>query len=308
MRGQSGFLRDARQLQLNDARGNAASARAQEQRGGIFGQRRGRGQLRARADPLAQGRQRFLPHGHGAALAALAQHHHFGFVQAQPAARLVIRGPLVAQVQSHQFRQAQAAGIEQFEHGLVAQRGGFRGDAGGRAVQQGLGLLHRQCLGQTARRLGRTHVRDGIAGQIGGRRPPLVETAPGGQSARQAARTAALGVQARHELSDMAVGELVQRQAGLVGEFAQEVEFPPVAVQRVGRVAAVGFQMAQPGAHRIGQGGVGRIAVLRGVLHCVLLGRPLGHVRLWVWPGSGGAVPPMPIGPRTPGTSFPFRA
>jgi hypothetical protein len=141
--GHAGRLRDARQLQLHHARRDAAPARAQEQGGGVFRPRGERRQLRARRDPFAQGLHGRVADGHGPALAALAQHHDLGFVQVQPAARLVVLGALIAQVQPDQFRQPQAAGIQQFEHGLVAQRRGFGRHLRRGAVQQGLGLFHR---------------------------------------------------------------------------------------------------------------------------------------------------------------------
>ncbi|KAG1241236.1 hypothetical protein G6F68_016894 [Rhizopus microsporus] len=105
----------------------------------------GPGGLQILVDPMRRlGTQR-----HQAIFAALAQHHaHHAFVQAD-----------IQRAHAHQFRHAQAGGVQRFQHGPVTQAA--RLAQIGRA-QQGVHLLFGQGLGQARRLLGGDERQAGI--------------------------------------------------------------------------------------------------------------------------------------------------
>ena len=84
-------------------------------------------------------------------------------------------------VERGQFREAQAGRIEEFEHRFVAHRHGIFG----RNVEQAIGLIRRQNLGQGLGALRRAHTLDRVEHRFAAQPEPTVETAPGGKGARQ---------------------------------------------------------------------------------------------------------------------------
>ncbi len=143
---------------------------------------------RARLEPVAQGFACAAAHRHGARLAALAGHGDFRLLEIQPA---------IVRVESDELRQPQARGIEQFEHGAVPYcfRRRLR-RIRPRGFEQLLRLLHRQRLGQVARRFRRAHALHRIGGKSTMAREPVIEAAPRRQRQRKRAPGQARGVQA----------------------------------------------------------------------------------------------------------------
>ena len=98
----------------------------------------------------AQRGNRVAADRHDAGLAALAEHAHFAAVEIQ-----------VDPAQADQFGQAQPAGIEQFQHGPVAQRQ----LAAAVGFDQRGGLVDIEHLRQGAAHLGAAHAEHRLAGQ-----------------------------------------------------------------------------------------------------------------------------------------------
>ena len=187
-------LRPCAQPRLNRAGRDPPAAGAHEQRA-LTGRRHQRTLLQ----PGAQGFARAAADRNGAGLRALAGHGDFSLLQIQPA---------VFGVQRHQFRQAQARGVQQFEHGAVARRF-WR--FGCRRFQQPLHLFHGKRLRQGARRLRRAHALHRVGGEAAMAREPTVQNAPGRERQRERATRESRCVQARDEAPDLLRVEIAQR-------------------------------------------------------------------------------------------------
>ena len=96
--------------------------------------------------------QRFFAQRHQTFLAALAHHAHHAHVQAH-----------LRHAQADQLGHAQAAGVQHFQHGAVAQAQ-RRFDI--RRIQQQLDILFGEALGQAARQLGRGDLQGGVGGYL----------------------------------------------------------------------------------------------------------------------------------------------
>ena len=134
---------------------------------------------------------RFASEGNLALLAALAAHANPAFAEIE-----------IFQIQSHQFADAQAAAVQQFEDGQIARRIGPLEFIGCDAVHQGVGLLgghhHRQRLGS----FGRAHQPGDIGRDHAFAQQKFEERPHGGQLAPHAHGGQPLRVQMPQPLAD----------------------------------------------------------------------------------------------------------
>lgn len=120
MCGQASRLREFRELCLDNTRRDAPASCSDEQGIGVGISSARRCQLGSDFDPALYRRQCGLSDGDAAAFAAFAQYKDFGLGEVEPTRRFVGGGTGVVQIEPHEFRQPQAAGIQEFEHGAIA--------------------------------------------------------------------------------------------------------------------------------------------------------------------------------------------
>jgi hypothetical protein len=205
---------------------------------------------------VTQGDQGGAADGHAAAFAAFAQHMGFSGIEVHPAG---CAGAGV-RVQAQQFGTAQAAAVEQFDHGVVAcvQPGGFatgpcgggrRGGALARIVGlvrgQGHGLVHRQGFGQGLGCLGRLDALDRVQGCQPLSAQPLVQAAPGCQGDGDAARSKALGVQTGSPAAHVVGAHGGEAQSFVVTKGAQTAEGLAIHGQGAFGQSALDAQMVE---------------------------------------------------------------
>ena len=151
-----------------------------------------RAPVAAGMEPALQRLPRLPRQRQHALFAALAPHAHHPAVQIH-----------IAHIQRHQFAHPHAGAVEQLEHRPVAQRrrafggcgragrcggglcGAFGGCDLGRAVEQGVAIVHRQRLGQAARGAGRGNANGGIGPARAAAHQVAEEAAQRGQLAPQ---------------------------------------------------------------------------------------------------------------------------
>ena len=233
-------------------RRQACAAPADEQRHGRITLAR---HLVAHGQPALQRRQRLSAQRHAAPLAALALHLHFGRRQVDPATPAALRGVAGRHVQADQFAHAQAAAVEQLDHGGVAR---FQP----RVIAFGhvIGQLHRfvdaQRLGQRARLPGCAHVLHRVGADQAFAPEPGVEAAPAREDERNAAPAAPAGVHLRHPAAHVVVLHRRQRHTGLRGGGGELVQVFAVQRQRARRQAFLHPRVLQVALGQRGLGGV----------------------------------------------------
>ncbi|MCY1278419.1 hypothetical protein D9M70_271440 [compost metagenome] len=214
--------------QLDGPRGEAASLLADEHRlvAGV-----GHG---AQGQPFLQRFAGLAAHRQFAGLVALAEHAYQagGEIEA-------------IDVQPHQLGEAQARGVEEFQHGLVAtgEEVVFHG-----AVQQLLGAVGVQRPGQAAGALGRGEAVGRVVAAAAFADQVLVEAAHRREQAGQAAAGQAILVQPRDEAAQAAHVQIIPViDAEFLAECAHLQQVPVVPVQGVGRDLALAAQVVQVG-------------------------------------------------------------
>ena len=235
------------QAQLQYARRDARAARAEEQGGAAIGRWRAHGQ------PGAQGHEGRLADGHLAHLAALARDDDFEAVHVEPAQRgvLAIFRLAVMRVQTGQLGDAQAARIQQLEHGAVAQLLRF---GAALLVRRGRdeahGVIHRQGFRQGLGPLRGADAVDGIGVECRLAAEPVEEAAPRRQLAGDRARVEAAGVQLGRVAPHLIVRQ--RRPGRIAAQLQQGAQVASVGVQRMRRQLALRGQLGQVGVEPLG--------------------------------------------------------
>ncbi|MNN18550.1 hypothetical protein D3C81_1317620 [compost metagenome] len=242
--------------QLDRPRAQALAALADEQR--LVD-----GHALAPRQPGLQRLARLAPDRQLAHLVALAEHPH------QAGGEIQLR-----QVQAGQLGQAQAGGIEQFEHGLVAAGEKI---VRRRALQQLLGAVGVEQFRQALLALGRAQAGARVVTAMAFADQVAVQPAHRGEEARQAGRRQALAVQAGEQAAQPpAVQLLPALQAGLAQQGEQLVEVAAVAGEAVRRQLALAAQVFEVGVQ----------FALHGRLPW----------RAWFWLGCGAPQAALPRG------------
>ncbi|MNF88826.1 hypothetical protein D3C84_713290 [compost metagenome] len=162
----------------------------------------------------------FLAQGHQALLAALAEHLEHALAQVD-----------LFQGQADQFGDAQAAGVEHFEHGAVAQADGVF-QVGG--FQQGFDIRLGQRLGQRPPQLRQVHLQGGVFGYQVLAQQEAVEAAQPGKETCRGASLVALAQAPGQVVEDEVATGLVRFQAPLMEPAVEMREVAAVSRAGVG--------------------------------------------------------------------------